>query len=192
MSTVTGMSANDIRTDYLNLLVSQLRNQNPLDPVSNSEMASQLAQLSQLEQLESISSTFQKVFLGFQLSQARELIGKVVSFVPAGTNSEYLGLVDGVDIRDGEVFLRLGDYLLGLDEVRSIYGTEFQNDHLAEQVAQATALIGKEVTFLAPDETGQLVEVSGQVESVAISDGQVSLNVGEHVITIDEILKIKD
>ena len=52
MSALTGMtsSAGEIRTNYMNLLVTQLRHQNPLEPMDNNEMASQLALFSQLEQ----------------------------------------------------------------------------------------------------------------------------------------------
>jgi len=47
MSQVSGYGQNsgEIRDTYLKLLITQLQNQNPLDPMDNSEMASQLAQL---------------------------------------------------------------------------------------------------------------------------------------------------
>ncbi|MHC4424212.1 MAG: flagellar hook capping FlgD N-terminal domain-containing protein, partial [Planctomycetota bacterium] len=44
-------SASDIQMDYMKLLITQLQNQNPLEPLSNNEMASQLAQFSSLQQL---------------------------------------------------------------------------------------------------------------------------------------------
>ena len=50
-------SASQIRTDYLNLLITQLRNQNPLEPMDNNEMAAQLAQFSPLEQMENMSGS---------------------------------------------------------------------------------------------------------------------------------------
>ncbi len=42
------------KEDFLELLVVQLKNQDPLDPVKNEEMAAQLAQFSQLEELSNI------------------------------------------------------------------------------------------------------------------------------------------
>ena len=45
-------SSSDIQLDYMKLLVTQLRNQNPLEPMDSNDMASQLAQFSQLQQLE--------------------------------------------------------------------------------------------------------------------------------------------
>lgn len=193
MSAVSGLgSAGQIRMDYLNLLVTQLRNQNPLEPLSNSEMASQLAQLSQLEQLESINTTFSKVFLGVQLTQARELIGQVVSFIPPGQEQEYWGKVDRVDVADGQARLWVGDYALELSEIRSVYGAGFATSLLADQLAQASDLLGKEVSFVVTDEDGQDNEVVGLVDSVLISDGQVLLKVGENTIKVSDIQAVRN
>jgi flagellar basal-body rod modification protein FlgD len=192
MSAISGLggTSSDIRTDYLKLLVAQLSNQNPLEPLSNNEMASQLAQLSQLERLEDISSTFEKVFQGAQLSQARELVGKIVSFVPAGKNTEYWGKVDRVDLADGEPRLWVGNYALSPSEVKSVLDTQFSNDPLMEQFIRASALVGKEVVFPVTDADGVETQQQGRVDSVEISDGRVLLNVGGQAVDLGEILRI--
>lgn len=189
MSSISGLgnSSGEIRTNYLNLLVTQLRNQNPLEPMDNNEMASQLAQLSQLEQLEGISSTFQKVFLGVQLSQARELIGKYISFVPPGEEAEFWGKVEAVEIVNGEARLRVGPYALDLSEISAIHDFAFENNSAAERLPEATALIGKEVTFATTGPGGEETELLGRVESVVISDGEILLKVGEHTVALDDV-----
>ena len=87
----SGIASEDIRTDYLHLLVTQLRNQNPLEPMDNNDMAMQLAQLSQLEQMENMSTTFQKVLSAANRNHATSLIGKRVTFIPAGATTEAAG-----------------------------------------------------------------------------------------------------
>ena len=114
------MTSGDIRGDYMNLLITQLRNQNPLEPMSNDEMASQLAQLSQLEQLEYQSSTFEKVLLAQETTQATVLIGKQVTFYPEGASEPVEGTVDGVELVDGQVMLVVGPEKVALDEVMAI------------------------------------------------------------------------
>ena len=52
-------SSSQIQMDYMNLLIVQLQNQNPLEPLDNNQMATQLAQLSQLQQLESMNKNLQ-------------------------------------------------------------------------------------------------------------------------------------
>jgi flagellar basal-body rod modification protein FlgD len=45
------------KQDFLNLLVSQMRNQDPLDPMKGTEFAAQLAQFSSLEQLTNLNTS---------------------------------------------------------------------------------------------------------------------------------------
>lgn len=100
LAATTG-SAEDIRADYLKLLVTQLQNQNPLEPMSNSDMTSQLAALSQLEQMENMSNSFAKVLEAEQFSQAGVMLGKdVVMRTEDGEDFE-AGTVARVDILEG-------------------------------------------------------------------------------------------
>ncbi len=115
-----GTSAGAIRTDYMNLLITQLRHQNPLEPMSTEQMASQLTQLSQLEQVERLSSTFGKVLQAEQTNQAAGLIGKEVSFFVEGQEEPYVGPVESVQLMGDEIGLIVDDYVIGLEGILSI------------------------------------------------------------------------
>ena len=114
-------TASSIQMDYMQLLITQLQNQNPLEPLDNNEMASQLAQISQLQQLESMNASFAKVLATTELAYANSLLGKEVSFLPeteTGTTDITSGIVEQVyNNVDGEVFLRVGNHMLGLEDV---------------------------------------------------------------------------
>ena len=71
-------SASNIQMDYMKLLITQLQNQNPLEPMDNNQMASQLAQFSQLQQLESMNSNFANVLSSTERNYANSLIGKEI------------------------------------------------------------------------------------------------------------------
>ena len=120
LSTGSLMTADNIRTDYMKLLITQLQNQNPLEPMSNDQMASQLAQLSQLEQMEHQSTTFDKVLLTQETTQATAMIGKQVTFYPQGASEPVTAKVDGVGLADGQVVLVVGQEKVALAEVMSI------------------------------------------------------------------------
>ncbi len=117
-------TVSDMRMDYMTLLVAELQNQNPLEPLNNNEMASQLALFQQLQQLETMNSSFAKVLTSVERAYASSLIGKEVSF-PAetvqGTAETQSGPVERVynDV-DGQVFLVVNGYVVGLDQVVSI------------------------------------------------------------------------
>ncbi len=117
-------TASNIQMDYMKLLITQLQNQNPLEPLDNNEMASQLAQFSQLQQLESMNTSFAKVLATTELTYANSLIGKEVSFkleTDTGATDITSGIVEQVyNNVDGEIFLRVGDYMFGLENVISV------------------------------------------------------------------------
>ena len=72
---------------FLNLLVAQLKNQNPLDPVDNSQMMAQLAQFSQLEQTKQLATamtTFIKQQGAANATSLTALLGKHVTAQGSG------------------------------------------------------------------------------------------------------------
>ncbi len=117
-------TASNIQMDYMKLLITQLQNQNPLEPLDNNEMASQLAQFSQLQQLESMNTSFAKVLFTTELTYANSLIGKEVSFIAeteTGATDITSGIVEQVyNNVDGEIFLRVGEYMFGLENVITV------------------------------------------------------------------------
>jgi hypothetical protein len=157
-------SASDIQTDYMKLLTVQLQNQNPWEPVSNSEMASQLAQFSQLQQLESMSSSFANVLAATNRSYANSLIGKDVSYILqdelTGAIERKRGTVGEVYDVDGENFLVIDRHDFGLKDI-------------------ADSLVGKGVLFFAKTQNGT-EEINGGIIN------EVSKNIaGESFFVVD-------
>jgi len=117
-------SASDIQMDYMTLLVTQLQNQNPLEPLDNNEMASQLAQFSQLQQLESMNTSFSEVLTDIQRAYASSLIGKEISFLGddgSGVGEAMTGIVQQVyNNVDGETVVVTDGYIVGLNDIISV------------------------------------------------------------------------
>jgi flagellar basal-body rod modification protein FlgD len=96
MSTVISdtTSASEQKLDFMNLLITEMQNQNPLEPMDNQQMAAQLAQFSQLEQSEAmntnlltinetigkLNTSFAGAMLVAQYEFAKSLLGQNVSF----------------------------------------------------------------------------------------------------------------
>lgn len=113
-------SASDVKMDYMKLLVTQLQNQNPLEPLDNNEMSAQLAQFSQLEQLESMNTSFSKTLHAQERNEAVALIGKQVTFFPPGTVEPWVGEVSGVNVSDTNVTLQVGAFEVELSDVQEV------------------------------------------------------------------------
>jgi flagellar basal-body rod modification protein FlgD len=119
-------NATEIQMDYMKLLITQLQNQNPLEPLDNQEMASQLAQFSQLQQLEMMNSSFARVLSAVERTYADSLIGKEISFVSetdTGAPDVKTGTVEQVyNNGEGDIFLAVAEHTLGLEDVVSVRG----------------------------------------------------------------------
>lgn len=94
---------NDLGKDaFLNLLVTQMRYQDPLNPTSDKDFLAQMAQFSALEQAQNMNSTVSQ-------SKAFSLIGKAVEGTVKDESTNELqwveGIVDSVKIVDGNVTL---------------------------------------------------------------------------------------
>jgi flagellar basal-body rod modification protein FlgD len=126
MSTTTNSttSVSSLQMDYMKLLVTQLQNQNPLEPMNNDQMASQLAQYSELQQLESMNSSFSSVLDATQKSYASSLIGKTVSYYVSqgdGSVESVEGVVKEVGTdKNGDVILNVNDIALSLDDIVTV------------------------------------------------------------------------
>ncbi|MHC4314567.1 MAG: flagellar hook assembly protein FlgD [Planctomycetota bacterium] len=120
---MSSVSASSIQMDYMKVLITQLQNQNPLEPMDNNEMASQLAQFSQLQQLESMNSNFAQILALTNRSYANSLIGKEVTFftqdIETGELVQKKGTVN--EVFTGESLLKVTvdseEYSLSLDAV---------------------------------------------------------------------------
>ncbi len=77
-SSLTGSSASDLQSSFLTLLVAQLKNQDPTNPMQNNELTTQLAQISTVSGIEKLNTTLGSVsgqIDNSQSLQAANLIG---------------------------------------------------------------------------------------------------------------------
>jgi len=104
----------------MTLLVAQFSNQNPLDPLDNNELASQLAQLAELGQLESMNTSFETALQTQQEDQATSLLGKTVAYYDDDDNA-VTGVVDAVGLSDDTIQVDVGGTVIDLDEIVAVY-----------------------------------------------------------------------
>ena len=75
--------------DFLRLMIEQLRNQNPLEPVDNSQFFSQMAQFDQLDTMHEIANALRALASSSELANASALVGRsVTAEVPLGPDPE--------------------------------------------------------------------------------------------------------
>lgn len=101
---------------FLQLLVCQMQNQDPLNPSTDTEYVAQLATFSQLEQLQNLSSTSEK-------SQAFSLVGKNVVLKTTDSNGKTSfveGPVDFINVSGSKVQLSVKGNLYNQDQIYTV------------------------------------------------------------------------
>jgi flagellar basal-body rod modification protein FlgD len=83
---------------FLKILASQIKSQNPLEPMKDTEFIAQMAQFSQLEQITSVAKDMKALAMSSQLSQGASLIGKSVTYTPQGTDTPVTGTVQALSV----------------------------------------------------------------------------------------------
>ena len=112
-------------TQFLDLMITELQNQDPLNPMENSEILQQISQIREVGATEKLTQTLDSVLLGQNVSSATNLIGKYVRAMD-DTGKEVLGQVDRVTISDGTPKVHIGDREVRLTNVGEIRDAAFQ------------------------------------------------------------------
>jgi flagellar basal-body rod modification protein FlgD len=100
------------KDDFLKLLVTQMQNQDPLNPTDTTQMASTLAQYSTLEQMTNMSSST-------SWTQALDLIGMTVTGADSSGNP-VTGQVIGLDAQSGSPLLNVQGVDISPDTLKAV------------------------------------------------------------------------
>ncbi len=103
------------KDEFLNILAAQLANQDPLDPVSDTEFVAQLAQFSALEQMQALNAAF-------SASQTQSLLDKyvLISQGNGAAKEAVYGQVEGIVRHGGIDYIMVTGRLFTPDQVLAI------------------------------------------------------------------------
>jgi flagellar basal-body rod modification protein FlgD len=121
MNAVNGRKVNNQlgKDDFLKLLITQLSNQDPTNPMENTEFIAQMAQFSSLEQMTNMNESFGRMASMINSSQAATTIGKTVEIDAGDTTTR--GVVEATTMgQNPQVFVN-GMYY-DLNKINAIYG----------------------------------------------------------------------
>uniref|UniRef100_C6BLL3 Basal-body rod modification protein FlgD n=2 Tax=Ralstonia pickettii TaxID=329 RepID=C6BLL3_RALP1 len=94
-------SGTDLQNTFMQLLVAQLQNQDPLNPMDNSQMTSQLAQINTVNGIQQLNTTMSSMATQNAATQASSLIGRTVQ-VPSSTLTLASGSANfGISVPNG-------------------------------------------------------------------------------------------
>jgi flagellar basal-body rod modification protein FlgD len=111
------------KDDFMKLMMAQLRNQDPMNPMDDQAFIAQVAQFNSLDQMTRLNETITAMFGAQQLTEASGLIGKFVTALgPEG--EEVRGVVTSASVEKGVSKLHIGTDKIPLDKVTAVAADE--------------------------------------------------------------------
>lgn len=185
---------------FLNLLVAEMSNQDPLEPTSNTEFISQLAQFSSMQYMQSSSKYSQATY-------ATSLVGKTVTASKMDGPDLVLktGVVEKVVAKDNSYRVTIDGEEFDIEKVTTVVdgnsGTG-SSGSLADQIIKASSMVGRYAWI----DTGEKIDtddtegdedtepetkkVEGVIESITVKDGKVNVVVNGKPYDIEKIEEV--
>lgn len=105
--------------DFLTLLVTQLKTQDPTKPMDDKAFIGQMAQFTSLKQMSSVADNLTNFTKEFDFTKSVSLVGKDVSWVDQTGNTQK-GQVDSVIIKEGYSYLKVNGQSVSLKEISEV------------------------------------------------------------------------
>lgn len=193
------------KNEFMELMIAQMKNQNPLEPQDNGDFIAQLAQFSSLEEMQGLSGSVQDVvgqFRSTQALQASAMVGRTV-MVPSQT-----GILGGSGKFEGSIEVPASTSSLRVDimnssgelvrqlDLGSVQGGQKAfswdgKDSSGNDMPEGTYVIKANASY--PGGTEQLgTMISANVDSVSLgTSGGVTLNLaGMGSVALSDVRQI--
>lgn len=106
----SGIGSQLSSSDFLSLLTTEMKNQDPMNPVDDTQSMAQLAQFSALSATEELNKSFQNFQSNFGVLQSASLIGKSVTVSTpdaSGNSSTVTGTVASIEVQNGQPYFTM-------------------------------------------------------------------------------------
>ena len=177
---------------FLQLLVAQMKYQDPMEPMDNSQYVSQLATFSQLEEMQNMEASMES-------NTANNLVGKYVIVQPTtttGATTQISGYVDYTMQEGGKTYLSINGTLYNYEDLYSVVDEEYLDgasvassfnslmatlpdadsidasyaDTLSAIRQTYDSLSGYQKSFLNEDDVSKLEELEARMEALTAAD----------------------
>ncbi len=118
MSSISALTSNMDADFYLDLLMAQLKNQDPTEPLSNSDMVNQMAQLTTVETMTQLNANFSDMLKFQQLLGGTQLLGRQVEYLRG--EQTVSGTAQAVTSRTGGIKVIVDEQEVALDDIQRI------------------------------------------------------------------------
>jgi flagellar basal-body rod modification protein FlgD len=109
------------KDEFLQILVTQLKNQDPTQPMQDREFIAQMAQFSMLEQMSNLNQTMQQYMKKQKdMSDYSDMIDKKVSWINEETKETVSGIVKGVVLKEDRFYYQIDKQEIPVETIISV------------------------------------------------------------------------
>ena len=107
------------KDDFLKLLITQLTNQDPTNPMEDTQFISQMAQFSSLEQMTNMNESFSRLSGVLNSSHASSILGKTVDINIGDATTQ--GVVEAATMGE-KPDIKVNGMFYSMEQVKAVYG----------------------------------------------------------------------
>lgn len=178
------------KDSFMQILVAQMKYQDPLEPTSNTEYIAQYAQFTQVEQLSNMANAM-------ALSRASEMVGKTVlvqSTNPdTGKTVEVTGVVDYVTYSGNKAYLSINGTNYDIESVAQVYDPEYTEAiDTAKELMEAIDKLPNSVDFISEEEHGLTIDTMYEFYTEHMSDKAKKMMSNDYVTSLQQYVNRLD
>lgn len=181
-------SNDDMSMDtFYKLLTAEMTNQDPMEPMSNTEFISQMASFTSLQ-------TQKDALYYNNANYAQSLVGKTVTVATVSGSNVYsdTGVVTSMNLTNGEFNVKVNGKSYSLSSIMEVMSSDNPYTVSGNDAAYATSLIGKQVTLSTVNSSGSTVVETGTVQRIEIKDTAITVIVGDLAYPLSSVVKIEN
>ncbi|HOK42048.1 MAG TPA: flagellar hook capping FlgD N-terminal domain-containing protein [Thermoclostridium caenicola] len=149
------------KNDFLQLLITQVQHQDPLEPLSDTDFIAQMAQFSALEQMQNLNNSF-------AMTKAFGMIGKYVSGqmtdTETGKTSYIEGIVESVRIKGSKVYALVNGQEIEIDKITDVADISLGNNF--KRISDYSGLVGMLGSAYLYNDNGDKATIQGIISSL--------------------------
>ena len=178
------------KDSFMQILVAQMKYQDPLEPTSNTEYIAQYAQFTQVEQLSNMAKAM-------ALARASEMVGKTVlvqtTNADTGKTVEVTGVVDYVTYSGNKAYLSINGTNYDIESVSQVYDPEYTEAiDTAKELMEAIDKLPSSVDFISDEEHGLTIDTMYEFYTEHMSDKAKKMMNSDYVTSLQQYVNRLD
>ncbi|MGD8190227.1 flagellar hook assembly protein FlgD [Brevibacillus ginsengisoli] len=195
---------------FMQLFIAQLKNQDPMSPMDNTQFMQNTSMMTMVERLTNMQKLMEESNSSMlNLPKYESLVGRSATYNKVTEDEitgekkteQKTGNIDSVKLVDGKIMMAIGSDLITPDKIKGLESKGMTSDSLLDNTLKYTQMVGKTITYVEEklvdkdgnpnttnDQYTEKTSNTGVITSFSLKDGKVEFTVDNgKKVTVDQI-----